>query len=65
MSLGPPQVPVPNLIGDSVATATNALAKVGLKIGAVYGPPGGAVFTTSPSMGSSVLIGTVINLYVR
>jgi serine/threonine-protein kinase len=65
VSLGPPQVPVPNLIGDSVATATNALAKVGLKIGAVYGPPGGAVFTTSPSMGSSVLIGTVINLYVR
>jgi eukaryotic-like serine/threonine-protein kinase len=64
-SLGPPQVPVPNLIGDSVAAATVALSKVGLKIGAVYGPPGGAVFSTSPSIGSSVLIGTVVNLYVR
>lgn len=65
ISLGPPQVPVPNLIGDSVATATVALSKVGLKIGAIYGPPGGTVFSSSPSIGSSVLIGTVVNLYVR
>jgi serine/threonine-protein kinase len=65
VSLGPPQVPVPSILGDSVSSATNALAKAGLKIGAIYGPPGGNVFSTSPSIGSSVLIGTVVNLYVR
>ena len=65
VSLGPPLVTVPNLHGKTVAGATAKLQNVGLKVGAVYGPPGGTVFKESPGSGSSVKAGSAVNLYVQ
>jgi serine/threonine-protein kinase len=65
VSLGPPLVTVPNLRGKTVAGATAKLQNVGLKVGAVYGPPGGTVFKESPGAGNSVKAGSAVNLYVQ
>ena len=65
VSQGPPLQTVPNLVGKTVAAATAKLSALGLKVGAVYGPPGGHVFETSPGAGASVKIGSIVNLYVR
>ncbi len=62
ISLGKPAVP--NLQGDSVAQATQALQQVGLSVGAVYGPAGGTVFFTSPGAGTKLAPGSAVNLYV-
>ena len=62
ISLGEPAVP--NLQGDSVPQATQALQQVGLSVGAVYGPSGGSVFFTSPGAGTKVAPGSAVNLYV-
>ena len=65
VSLGPPLVTVPNLRGKTVAQATARLQGIGLKVGAVYGPPGGKVFRESPIAGRSVKAGSTVNLYVQ
>jgi serine/threonine-protein kinase len=63
VSSGPPMVQVPNVSGDSVAQATAALQGKGLKVGNVFGPSHGMVFTTVPEAGSTVNEGSSVNLY--
>lgn len=63
VSLGPKPVPVPNLIGDTVAEATTALQKVGLTLGSVYGPAKGNVFHTTPDANTNVSPGTAVSVY--
>lgn len=62
VSRGQPEVP--NLRGLSVADATAKLAAADLKLGSVYGPPGGRVFLTMPSAGSKVKAGTAVNVFI-
>jgi serine/threonine-protein kinase len=65
VSTGPPMVAVPNVTTDSVAAATSALQSAGLSVGQVYGPPNGAVFTTSPLAGQQAVQGSSVNLYTQ
>ena len=65
VSTGPALVSVPSLVGKTVAQATTKLAKFGLQVGAVYGPPSGTVFRSNPTVGSSVKVGSVVNLWVK
>jgi serine/threonine-protein kinase len=63
VSNGPPTVQVPNLSGDTVTAAQAALDSAGLKLGQVYGPNGGRVFATVPEPGTTVDVGSSVNLY--
>jgi serine/threonine-protein kinase len=64
ISLGPQPVTIPNVVGDSVATATAALQALGLKVAGPYGPAGSTtVLSTDPAAGTSVLPGTTVNVY--
>ena len=65
ISQGPPLQKVPDLTGKTVASATRQLSGLGLRVGAVYGPPGGRVFQTSPASGTPKKVGSIVNLYVR
>jgi serine/threonine-protein kinase len=65
ISQGPPLQKVPDLTGKTVASATRQLSGLGLRVGAVYGPPGGRVFQTSPGSGTPKKVGSIVNLYVR
>ena len=64
VSLGPQPVTIPDVIGKSVAKATEALAALGLQVGGPYGPSGSnKVLSTDPVAGTSVLPGSTVNLY--
>jgi serine/threonine-protein kinase len=63
VSSGPPTVQVPNVSGDSVATATAKLQSAGLSVGSVVGPLHGMVSYTVPSIGSTQPTGSSIDLY--
>ncbi len=65
ISLGPVMVQVPNVNGDSVTQATNALSAKGFNPQNVYGPPGGVVFATNPAEGTSVAQGSSVSLYTN
>jgi len=63
ISKGPVMVKVPNVSGDSVTQATNALSSAGLNPLNVYGPPGGTVFATDPAEGTQQPEGTSVSIY--
>ena len=64
ISLGPQPVVVPNVSGQSVTAATNALTGLGLKVSGPYGPAGATtVLNTDPAAGQSVQPGTTVNVY--
>jgi serine/threonine-protein kinase len=64
VSLGPQPVTVPSLTGESPSAASAALSALGLVAGGPYGPPGATtVISTSPSAGTSVPVGTTVNVY--
>ena len=65
VSSGPAMVAIPALSGKTANGATAALSRAGLKVGAIYGPPAGRVFKTTPHAGTSVKVGTAINLYLQ
>jgi serine/threonine-protein kinase len=66
VSLGPQPVIVPSLIGQSPSAAIAALSALGLAPGGPYGPPGATtVVSTSPSAGSSVPVGSTVDVYAR
>ncbi len=66
VSLGPPLVKVPDVSGDSVASAANTLESDGLHVAGPYGPPRAkVVVSTDPSAGTSVPIGSTVDLYTR
>ena len=66
VSLGPKPVTVPSLVGQAPSSASATLKALGLVPGGPYGPPGGTtVVSTSPSAGSSVPVGSTVNVYTR
>jgi len=66
VSLGPQPVTVPSLDGQSPSAATAALSALGLVPGGPYGPPGGTtVVSTSPGAGTSVPVGSTVDVYTR
>jgi serine/threonine-protein kinase len=62
VSLGPELVAVPDVSGDSVADATDALEGAGFEVQGVSGSPNRPVARTDPAAGSMVDRGTSISL---
>ena len=66
VSLGPQPVTVPSLIDQSPSAATAALKALGLVPGGPYGPPGSTtVVSTSPAAGTSVPVGSAVDVYTN
>jgi len=66
VSLGPQPVTVPSLVQQSPSTATAALTALGLVPGGPYGPPGAkTVISTSPDAGTSVPVGSTVDIYTK
>ena len=66
VSLGPQPVTVPSLDGQSPSAATAALTALGLVPGGPYGPSGATtVVSTSPSGGTSVPVGSTVDVYTK
>lgn len=55
---------VPNLDGKTEAEARAALEAVGLKLGNVFGLPGGKVFRSSPDTGATAKVGATVSIFV-
>ena len=69
VSSGPSQLTVPNVAGDSLATASNKLGSDGLQVGSVSyqtsnSVPSGDVISTTPASGTQEPAGTSITLTV-
>lgn len=63
VSLGPPFVRVPDVIGYPEQKAAMMLGQAGLRIGRIYGPdPQGTVVYASPGAGEVVREGTEVTL---
>jgi eukaryotic-like serine/threonine-protein kinase len=63
VSTGPPTTTVPNVIGDSVTQAATTLQQQGLSPSGVSGSPSDNVSGTQPSVGSTVPVGSSVQLY--
>ncbi|MDQ4098218.1 MAG: PASTA domain-containing protein, partial [Actinomycetota bacterium] len=55
---------VPNLDGMTEAQSRAALEAVGLRLGSVFGLPGGKVFRQTEAAGARVVIGTAVSIFV-
>ena len=69
VSSGPAQVAVPNVVGDTQAAATTAITGAGLVVGTVTQQSSstvalGDVISESPVAGTSVNVGSAVNLVV-
>jgi beta-lactam-binding protein with PASTA domain len=69
ISSGPAQVSVPNVVGDTQASATSAITGVGLVVGTVTTASSttvasGDVISESPAAGAGVNIGSAVNLVI-
>ncbi len=69
VSSGPAQVTVPDVTGEDQATAANRLGSAGLTLGSVTNQPSatvpsGSVISTSPSAGTKVNPGSIVNVVV-
>jgi beta-lactam-binding protein with PASTA domain len=65
VSTGPPTTTVPNVIQDTVAQATAVLQEAGLSVSGVSGDPSNKVTGTQPSIGSTVLTGSSVQLFTH
>ena len=66
VSKGPDTVPIPDVLGKTVADATAALQAVGLQVSGTGGRPRGQlVFLTDPQPGTRVSRGAGVFLFVR
>jgi serine/threonine-protein kinase len=65
VSTGPPTTTVPNVLQDTVSQATSALESDGLSVSGVSGSPNNKVVGTQPSIGSTVQIGSSIQLFTK
>jgi serine/threonine-protein kinase len=65
VSTGPPTTSVPNVLQDTVSQATTALQNDGLSVSGVSGSPNNKVVGTQPSIGSTVLIGSSVQLFTK
>ncbi len=64
VSLGPQPVIVPSLFGQSPSIAAASLTALGLVPGGPYGPPGATtVISTSPPAGTSLPVGSTVDVY--
>ena len=63
VSTGPPTVQVQNVIQDTVAQATSTLQGQGLVVSGVSGSPNNNVVGTQPSIGSTVNVGSSVQLF--
>lgn len=69
VSSGKPLVSVPNVVNDTLAAGTSALTTVGLVVGSTTHQtsltvPSGSIISQSPTGGSVVTAGTLVNLVV-
>jgi beta-lactam-binding protein with PASTA domain len=69
ISSGPPPVTVPNVVGDTQAAATTAITGTGLVVGTVTTQfsstiAAGKVISQSPVSGTSVSLGSAVNLVI-
>jgi len=69
VSSGPPRVNVPNVAGLTTAQASTAITGAGLTVGTTTTQPSstvpaGRVITSNPAAGTSVIIGSAVNLEV-
>ncbi len=62
ISKGPQMVTVPDVRGENVDAATAALGQVGLQVSNVYGSPNKKVTLTNPPPGTSVAVGSGVDL---
>ncbi len=65
VSTGPPTTTVPNVLQDTVSQATTALQNDGLTVSGVSGSPNNKVVGTQPSIGSTVPVGSSIQLFTK
>ncbi len=65
VSTGPPTTTVPNVLQDTVTQATTALQSDGLIVSGVSGSPNNNVVGTQPSIGSTVPVGSSIQLFTK
>jgi len=65
VSTGPPTTTVPNVLQDTVSQATTALQGDGLIVSGVSGSPNNKVVGTQPSVGSTVPVGSSIQLFTK
>ena len=65
VSTGPPTTQVPNVLQDTVSQATTALENDGLSVSGVSGSPNNKVVGTQPSIGSTVQIGSSVQLFTK
>jgi serine/threonine-protein kinase len=59
------QVEVPDVSGDKLDEATEAIEDAGLTVGTVVGPEDGRVWTTWPFAGDEVESGSTVDLVLR
>jgi len=69
LTVNTPQVAVPNVVGSTQAAATTAIAGAGLTVGTVSNGTSntvavGAVISESPTAGTTVNVGSAVNLVV-
>jgi beta-lactam-binding protein with PASTA domain/tRNA A-37 threonylcarbamoyl transferase component Bud32 len=66
VSKGPEEIPVPEVVGRSVADARAAITGAGLQVSGVFGPPDAKrVFQSNPGEGVKVKRGTPVALYAH
>ena len=65
VSTGPPTTTVPNVLQDTVNQATTVLQGDGLIVSGVSGSPNNKVVGTQPSIGSTVPVGSLIQLFTK
>jgi beta-lactam-binding protein with PASTA domain len=66
VSTGPPTVQIPQgLVGESVQQATSAIEALGLSVSGVSGNPAHNVTGTQPSVGSTVDVGSSVQIYTN
>jgi serine/threonine-protein kinase len=65
VSLGPPEFPMPDVVGMSKAAAVTLLTDLGLTVDVVIArPPGARVVYQRPAVGTIVHAGDVVHIYV-
>jgi eukaryotic-like serine/threonine-protein kinase len=65
VSTGPPTTQVPNVLNQTVAQATAAMVQDGLTVSGVTGAPNKPVVGTNPPVGSTVKIGSAVQLFTQ
>jgi serine/threonine-protein kinase len=65
VSKGPQPIPIPNVAGQSVQSATTTLQSAGFAVNGVEGSPAGQVLATDPPAGEPHQKGTSVRLFTR